>query len=322
MLIDIRRQLINRGFFILFLSSLLIFSCKSTKDVAQTQVKDTSELEHALLWKVSGNDLDQVSYVFGTIHLIKSESFFYPKGTLKAFEEVNEVFFEIDMNEMSDMSKMMGLMDKLYMPDGQSLNTLLSDEDYQLVTAHFKKMGLPIFMFERMKPMFLTVFASEDMDFGGMMSPGSNNAQVKSYEFEFLELAKTMNKNVSGLETIEFQMSIFDRIPYKDQAQMLVESIKSSDDENNQMEEITRIYISQDIDAMVNMMDDESMGVGEYEDILLKERNENWIPIMETQMKQESTFFAVGAGHLGGKNGVINLLKAAGYTLTPVSTAD
>ena len=309
------------GFIFFLIGFTLISACKTSKDA---QSSDSSivnnELTHALLWKIDGKDLDAASYLYGTIHLIKGESFFYPKGTLNAFEQSEEVFFEIDMNQMNNMSAMMGMLDKLYMPNGTTLKTLLSAEDYEMVTDHFKQMGLPMFMFERMKPMFLTAFASEDMDFGSLMNPSASGAgSTKSYEFEFLELAKTMDKSVSGLETIEFQLSVFDKIPYEAQAEMLVESIKSSDSGQDQLDQLTELYVSQDINAMVNMVDDDSMGLGEYEDILLKDRNENWIPIMEVQMKKNPTFFAVGAGHLGGKSGVINLLKKAGYKLTPVS---
>ena len=314
-------RFLPKGLFIpLFLLFVVFSACKTTKD-SQPQQTDQSkaELSHALLWRIEGKELQEPSYLYGTIHLIKSESFFFPKGTLNAFESSKDVFFEIDMNEMSDMSAMMGMLDKLHMPDGVSLKTLLSEEDYTMVSAHFKKMGLPMFMFERMKPMFLTAFASEDMDFGNLMNPSNSEGDAKSYEFEFLELAKTLNKPVAGLETIEFQLSVFDKIPYSAQANMLVESIKMSDEGEDQLDHLTEVYVTQDINAMVNMMDDDSMGLGVYEDILLKDRNENWIPIMESQMQKNATFFAVGAGHLGGEYGVIRLLMKAGYKMTPVS---
>ena len=55
-----------------------------------------------------------------------------------------------------------------------------------------------------------------------------------------------------------------------------------------------------------------------YEELLLVRRNENWIPVMERIMREGSAFFAVGAGHLGGPKGVVNLLRQAGYTVEPV----
>jgi len=319
----IRKDMTSKNIFkwtlLLFIAVIGFGSCKGSKEVVQlenhsTTVNEKQKLDNALLWEVSGNGLKESSYVYGTIHIIESEDYFLPKGTLSAIDNADEVVFEIDMNEMTDMSKQMGLLKDIFMDDNKTLKDLLSDEDYKIVGNHFEKMGLPMFMFERMKPMFLTVFASTDFD-----PTGLQKGTMKSYEFEFFEMASKANKPVSGLETIEFQMGIFDKIPYEDQAKMLVESIKNGDVGGAEFEEMIRVYKAQDIEAMVSMIAGDEEGIGEYEDILVGERNKNWIPLMEEKMKTKRVFYAVGAGHLGGKDGVIRLLKKAGYTLTPLS---
>jgi len=305
---------------LVIISSVLLFSCKTTKDLGSVE---SDVLPNALLWKISGNDISAPSYLFGTIHLINADDFFYPKGTMQALEATKDIYFEIDMDDMSDMSKMMGLMDQIFMDDGVTLKDLLSKEDYTMINDHFSEMGLPIFMLEKMKPMFLTAFASGDIDMGSLFGGAqTEESSTKSYEFEFYELAEDMNKSVSGLETIEYQMSIFDKIPYEDQANMLVESIKATDENEdgpNELDIMTKMYVDQDINAMVNMIDEDPTGFGKYNDILLVDRNKNWIPIMAEKMSSEPTFFAVGAGHLAGEFGVINLLKSAGYKLEPIS---
>ena len=304
-------------------------SCKSTKDAPTStplvkkaiSAKEQSDnkLENALLWKVSGNKIEKPSYVFGTIHIIGSDDFFYPKGTLSAFENTSEVYFEIDMDEMSDMSNAMGMLQHIFMDDNKTLKDLLTEEDYKMVNSHFTEMGLPMFMLERFKPMFLTIFASGDIDMGSMLGGNDGASKTKSYEFEFYELAQRMNKKVGGLETIEFQMGIFEKIPYEDQATMLVETIKAGNSDGDQFKEMVEMYKSQDINAMVALMEEDAGSMSEYDDVLLVERNKNWIPIMVELMSTNPTFFAVGAGHLGGKNGVIQLLRKEGYTLTPIS---
>jgi uncharacterized protein YbaP (TraB family) len=130
--------------------------------------------------------------------------------------------------------------------------------------------------------------------------------------------AKKQKKPIAGLETMEFQMGLFDSIPYDVQAQMLVESIKVGVAESNDLDELTKIYKAQDLEAMQVIMSSDAEGIGQYEELLLTRRNENWIPKMKGQMKEKSVFFAVGAGHLGGKKGVIHLLEQEGYTLTPI----
>ena len=159
--------------------------------------------------------------------------------------------------------------------------------------------------------MFLTVFASGDM------SPGDlQNGDIKSYEMEFMKIAENSGKTIGGLETIDYQISIFDSIPYMDQANMLVESIKSTDVGDDQMKELVDLYIGQDIAGLYKIMQGDE-NISEYEDVLLFKRNANWIPIMNQNMASNRSFFAVGAGHLGGAKGVINLLRQEGYSVKP-----
>lgn len=268
--------------------------------------------ENALLWRISGKELSTPSYLYGTIHLIGKEDFFLTDSTKAAIERADLVTFEINMEDMTDMSAQMGMLMKAFMDDGKTLRDLLSEEDYEVVKKHFDEMGLPLFMLERIKPMFLTVMA------GGDMSPDAmQSGDMLSYEIEIMEMAKKDEKKMGGLETMEFQMSVFDSIPYEAQAEMLVESIKSADAGDEEFAEMIKMYKAQDIVGMVSLMGEDE-GIGEYEDILLNTRNKNWIPIMGEMMMAQPTFFAVGAGHLGGDNGVVALLRKEGYTLEPV----
>jgi len=321
------REIINnmRTFFnrllILLFASVFFFACKSTKDAvsSKTVSVDDEVLADALLWKISGKDIKKPSYLYGTIHLINKDDFFYPEGTMAALDATEDIVFEIDMDDMNDVSKQMGMMSKIFMKDGVTLKDLLSEEEYAVVNNHFKDMGLPMMMLDKFKPMFLTVFASGDMDMSDMMKGGGMGGDVKSYEMEFYDLAQKMDKEVEGLETIEYQLEVFEKIPYKEQAQMLVEAIKSADMGSDQFDEMVQMYKQQQITAMVTMIGDEEQSMGDYEDILLKDRNTNWIPLMAAKMTLEPTFFAVGAGHLAGTSGVIKLLKKQGYLVTPVS---
>ena len=102
---------------------------------------------------------------------------------------------------------------------------------------------------------------------------------------------------------------------------MLVESLNAESEGSDQFKEMVDMYLNEDIEGMQAMFENEDDGMAEYEDVLLVNRNRNWIPIMEGMMKEKPTFFAVGAGHLGGKNGVIKLLRKEGYTLKPLHIA-
>ncbi len=284
--------------------------------VVSNETATKGKLENALLWEINKEGLPKPSYLYGTIHIIDAENFFLPEGTEESFDKTEQVTFEIDMDEMNDMTAIFSMMFKIMMPEGKTLASLLSQEDYNFVKSEFDKMGMGGFyfsMFEKMKPLFLSVFASTDVQ------PGSfDMGSMKSYEIEFAKMAEAKNKETFGLETIDFQISIFDSIPYKAQAQMLVQTLKSSDEGEDELGKMIELYKSQNIDAMQSSIDEDASGLGKYEEILLNKRNSNWIPIMEKMMMKKPTFFAVGAGHLGGPNGVIPLLRKQGYSVTPV----
>ncbi|MEM1324359.1 MAG: TraB/GumN family protein [Bacteroidota bacterium] len=283
------------------------------QDDSQVIAVEADTTQQSLLWKVSHDDLDQPSYVFGTIHMIGKEDYFFTDQMKAAFDESDNIVFEINMEDMTDLSAQMSMMGKVFMSDGKTLRDLLTEEEYEIVAAHFKEMGLPLMFLERMKPMFLSVFASTDL------SPNSlQSGEVMSYEMELMKAAKNKKKTMGGLETMEFQMGLFDSIPYDAQAKMLLESIQVSDDSNDQYQQMVQLYKDQNIEAMQSMATAEDGGLEDYESILLTQRNENWIPLMKEMMVEGTTFFAVGAGHLGGEKGVIKLLRKAGYTLEPI----
>jgi len=312
-----------RFYILLFFVAFTVVSCsKKTQqasaatDTAVQIVAAKSDFlpkEKSLLWKISGKDLSTPSYLYGTIHMINKDDFFLTSPTKSTFKEVNRVAFEINMEDLSDMSVIFSMMGKIMMAEGTTLKDLLSEEEYDFVDEKFTAMGLPLSLLGRMKPMFLSTFAAGGEGGGDMM-----NGSMVSYEMEFMNMAKEQGKEMAGLETIEFQLSMFDSIPYKDQAEMLVESLKSTDSGSDQLEQMINLYKSQDIQGMQSMFEEEGGGLEGYEDILLEGRNRNWIPIIEKMMDEKPTFFAVGAGHLGGETGVIALLRKEGYAVEAI----
>ena len=299
--------------FCLGLLSFVTLPFLSAQDSTTVQSIALDESRNSLLWKVTGNELDVPSYVFGTIHMIGEEDYFFTDKMQAAFDDTKAVVFEIKVDDMMNPMALMSMMDKIMMNGGKSLSDLLTEEEYELVNDHFKKMGMPLMMLERMKPMFLSAFASADM------SPsGFNSGDIKSYELELMKQAESKKKPIEGLETMDFQFSLFDSIPYEAQAKMLVDAIKMGDQGDDQFQQMVELYKSQNIEAMQSIAVEDESGLGDFEALLLTQRNENWIPKMQDMMADKATFFAVGAGHLGGEKGVIRLLEQEGYILTPI----
>ena len=309
------------NFLVFFFIGLGVITAQEAKPPIENTTEEkivAKPITNSLLWAISGNGLQDTSYLYGTIHLIGKNDFFLTEATKTAFDKSKKVTFEINMEDMMDLGKQMGLMMNAFMNDGQTLSNFLEAEKYQEVKAHFAEMGMNDFMWqmmERIKPMFLSIFGSMDLTGGG----GLNTGEMMSYEMEFMEMAQNKEKAIGGLETAEYQMSMFDSIPYKVQADMLYESIKVEKSSSDQLDEMVKLYKNQDLKGMMKMFAADEEGVGQYEDLLLVGRNKNWIPVMQKMMTEQATFFAVGAGHLGGENGVVNLLKAEGFKLTPMN---
>ncbi len=294
------------------LPALAWFGCKSVEKVAYTP-EQLLPTEKSVFWKITGNGLKKPSYLLGTIHLIPASDFDLPAAADRSLDKVERVTFEIDMKEMTNFRTQISLMTKAMMAGGKTLKDLLSAEDYAFVHQKLADKGMPGGMLERMKPLFLSTMLGSD-DTGS-----ATTAKMTSVEMEVYRLARRRKLESAGLETAAYQMSVFDSIPYTAQAKMLVDGLRAAesatgeDKGEDELATMLRLYHEQDIAAMQSMIGSEDSGMAGYEDILLNNRNRNWIPIMARMMREKPTLFAVGAGHLGGPKGVVVGLRKAGY---------
>ena len=264
------------------------------------------QLENALLWKISVNNLEKSSYLFGTIHITCDASL--NDDVTLALEETTQIVLEIDMDDPSLQSKMMG---GIYMKDGKKISELISKEDYAIIDAFVtKEIGASLNMLETMKPFM--IYAS--------LYPKMLDCPMQSYELELMKVAKTQDEEVLGLETVEDQLQVFDDIPYIDQVNDLLKTAKDNMAyDKASLSKVTDIYKAQNITEMLKMMnDDYYSSVSKHQDKLLTNRNKNWISKISEYTKDQPTFFGVGAGHLAGENGVIKLLRKAGFTVEAV----
>jgi uncharacterized protein YbaP (TraB family) len=130
-------------------------------------------------------------------------------------------------------------------------------------------------------------------------------------------MAKEKSIEIKGLEKLQDQIDVFDKIPYKVQSDMLVKTLLNIDSAKIEFHEMLDVYKKKDINQL-NILTSKQEDFGEYQNILLNDRNRNWIPIIGEEAKKRPTFFAFGAGHLGGETGVISLLRKTGFTVKPI----
>jgi uncharacterized protein YbaP (TraB family) len=267
---------------------------------------NAQQLEKSTLWKISGNGLEKPSYPFGTIHITCDASL--DDDIKKALDETTQLVLELDMDDPTMQAKMMGGM---YMKDGKTLKEFVSDEEFTAIDSLFtNQAGMSINMIQNIKPFFLA----------SMLYPKMIDCLMESFELELMKVTKEQNEEVFGLETIEDQLQVFETIPYEDQVVDLIRMAKDNlAYDKATFAKMFKIYEEENITAMLDMMDDENnKTTAKHQDILLKNRNINWIPKIEEYAKQQPTFFGVGAGHLAGENGVIKLLRKAGFKVTAV----
>jgi uncharacterized protein YbaP (TraB family) len=265
-----------------------------------------SQTPHTLLWQISGKGLLKPSYLFGTMHVLCAEDARLSDSLKSAIAHCDEVYFEVNLK---DMSGMLGALKYMRMNDSRKLSDLLSPRDYDRVKTYFSKHppALPFSMLERFKPMVINSLI-EGSDMGCETMDGME-----------LEIMRALHdKPVNGLETVEFQASIFDSIPYEQQAKDLVNYIDSSEENKKMTQELVEVYKQQDLDRLDSLSRKGDPAMSNYMDLLLYGRNRKWADKLATLLPQKSLLIAVGAAHLPGENGVIDLLRKQGYTLTPI----
>lgn len=267
---------------------------------------------NSLLWEISGRGLTEPSYIYGTMHIVCSEDAKMSEGLKKAVKNSKQVFFEVDLDNMDEM---MSILKYARMNNGLKISDLVTPVEYSRLEDYFRKnkSPLPFSMMSRFKPYFITALISESL---------MSCKEKSSIEQIIMTEARDHEKDVQGLETIEFQASIFDSIPYEKQAQDLVMYVDSIDKFKQTMIGMVDLYRKQDISNMDTLMEKSDPGMMEYMDMLLYDRNKRWASQIPEQMFVKSTLFAVGAGHLGGARGVLNLLKQQGFTVQPLDNTN
>ncbi|NHN26936.1 TraB/GumN family protein [Flavobacterium jejuense] len=267
---------------------------------------NAQKLDNALLWKISGNGVEKPSYLYGTMHAVCETNI--DTDVMKAFDETNQLYLEIDMDDPNLQTTMMGSM---MMKDGVTISSLITEEESKIVDSFLKEnIGFSLKMIDTFKPFMLS----------SMYLPKLLDCPMKAVDMELMKIATAQNKEVLGLETIEDQLSLFDKIPYKTQIEEIVKTAKNNmTDDRNEMTKMLAVYKSENIEEMLALtQDSKNKMFSDFADDLLTKRNQNWIPIIEKTAKESPTLFAVGAAHLAGKDGVIKLLRRKGYKVEAI----
>jgi uncharacterized protein YbaP (TraB family) len=283
-------------FFTGLAASLLVFGSSLGSFAQET---------NSLLWKVSGKELAKPSYLFGTIHLLPQDKYFFSDKMQEALNSSDVLALEAEID--IPLSEQMKMATQMIMPEGKTWADYMTEEEYAAVKSAFvDSLGIKekkVDKYSKIRPIYVSGLIMNEL-----------LGKVKMYEQELSSIAKKANKEVIGLETIQEQMDIVSSIPVEEQIEDLKSTTASMMRDYNEMLEA---YLSQNLEEL-EKVGSESEGFDQMEAKLLTDRNNRWIKAIQEKLGDKSIFFAVGAMHLVGDNGLIKQLQLAGYTVEAV----
>lgn len=261
--------------------------------------------EKSLLWKVSGNDLAEPSFVFGTMHILCEADFKFPEKLQSALDEVDVLVLELDPTDPDLAAEMQQLA---LNPDMQNIYKDIDEADYALLNgvllsaygAGLEQMGI-------LKPMVISTMITM-----AVLFPCESKVSIDGV---LAQKAKEAAMEIHSLETAAFQMALFDQVPMEVQIEDMLNTL--SDEGKEEFEVLKRAYLTEDVAAMDAAMADSDM-MKAYGPVLLSKRNQAWMEVLPDLFQKQSNLVAVGAGHLTGEDGLLELLKDAGYKVEPV----
>ncbi|MDE5662488.1 MAG: TraB/GumN family protein [Muribaculaceae bacterium] len=270
-----------------------------------------------IFYKVEGNGLATPSYLFGTHHMAPADFLDSFKQLPEVMEQTQAVVGEIDMTG-NPMQLQMDMAPYMMAPSDSTLSQLVTPEVLADMSAKFKPLapmeGMELAMFEPMRPMVVTTIVSLTMVQKSM--PGFDPSQ--QLDMRFQKLYKEAGKKVIPLETAKQQAELlYCSVPIARQLETLRESLDNPEKIEQQAEKLNASYIKQDLDALFQLTREED-DQPEFMIALLDRRNHNWMQQLPSIMSEQPSLIVVGALHLAGEEGLVNLLRSAGYTVTPV----
>jgi uncharacterized protein YbaP (TraB family) len=262
------------------------------------------------LWKVEGPN-GSSAYLLGSLHVLSKE--FYPLSAVinKAFADSKVLIEEVDLDEMSDPMIMMAALSKAMLTDGKTLDQIVAPDVFAEVKKRAEKAGLPMVALQRMKPWLVAIT---------LMAPTLQAAGFKpelGVDRHFFDRAKDANMKRQGLETMAYQLDRFDSLSMKLQEEMLKQTMEDLDKEVGNIKEMAQAWTFGNVAAIEKLTLSTMKDAPELYEKLLVERNQNWIPHVETCLKDNAgCFIVVGAAHLVGPDGLPALLTKKGYKVT------
>lgn len=276
-----------------------------------------------LLYRISSNGLEKPSYIVGTYHLAPAKFVDDIAGAREAMDAVEQVYGEVDMNDAT--AAQLTMLSAMMLPEGETITDHFTAEEMERINAYMREvMGVdfnnPMIANQlgRFRPSVLAMqlivmqYMKMTPDFDAMNL-------IDDY---FQKEARKVGKRVGGFETAEFQINLlYGSKSIEEECEELMEFVDNNAEALEQMQAMTDAYFSFDMKSINRLTEAElksgHMSAEEFA-AMLTDRNNRWVEVMPQIMQEAPTLFVVGAGHLPGNEGVLKLLKKAGYKVEAV----
>ena len=279
-----------------------------------------------LLYRISGNGLEKPSYVVGTYHLAPASFVDSIPGAREAFASVEQVCGELDMRDLQAPGNVVKMTDAMRIPDGKSLKELLSEDEMARLNAYMRSvMGVDFTnpMIDMQMGKFTPAAVMTQLQIVQYMkvTPGFNPAALIDVYFQN-EAAKA-RKPVIGFENVDFQVSVlYKGSSLERQKEQLFCMVGNPEKTLQTVKDIANAYFAQELAKLEQLanedMDGDCGSTPEEKDALIYNRNADWAEKIPAIIGEKPTLFVVGALHLPGERGLLQLLKNKGYTVESV----
>jgi uncharacterized protein YbaP (TraB family) len=267
-----------------------------------------SSAQNTLLWEISGNGLSEPSYLFGTMHILCKENLPKHDSVVVCMTKCEQLVIEMDESKVGVIKQLR----LARMRGDSSLGDFLDSMELAEVSQFFAdSLGIRLSLLMTMKPALLSSLVL-------LHALPCEQNEVTGVEKVLKLCADSLDLGVAELETFRYQAALFDSIPYDVQARELLDAVRQNEKLREDFDQLVRLYSNQMLDSIAVLGSLDSLVAYDMEGKFISNRNHNWVAKMPQMMKKYPCFFAVGAAHLPGENGVIRLLRENGYTVRPI----
>ena len=266
-----------------------------------------SAFTRGLVWRLTSPS-GGTSVLMGTMHIGDPRVQPIADAAAEQFGDASVFAMEVVL----DANAMLQLQTAMFFPDNENLRTLIGDALFERTVKLMSNYGLPPGLLERMKPWAVFVTLS--------LPPGVPGLPM---DMQLMMQAQSTGMQIRGIETVSEQIGLFESIAVGDQIKILTETICHYELLQQEIEQLIQRYSEQNLTAIYELsLRHVSESRESFMDALLWQRNEKMYARLREDLEDGGYFIAVGALHLIGERGLLELFADAGFTVEPISQAD